>query len=413
MTDTEDRQASLHLKFRGLPPLLHSIHFSCPPHTDKVTDLQNRDLPRAVAIALLLFRINNVGTMFRIRTGQPAGTLVHTILNAKHQTRGKSCIRDLADGAFLKLFLKPPTANGSYIDIDLTRLRPTSIEVNHDGRIIRDAGVLKHMAGMIAAQAGWDINHYFLETTPEESYLQTLHPHRLNHSTPDPTLGDQAVSSIVLDNPAFAAIHHVVRHFCQDGVHEHLRVGHIRSCAELHDLWAIDNEAYGEASITYEKFEDWWRSFPSGLRAIFFRTRVMGAIGIWPLSGSCAGLLKAARLKESEITGRQMRLFKEAPARYWYVSGIVLRPELIGGRAIRILLSHGVGSWLSSANIEFPSQLLALAYSKKGEALLEGFNFFKIQNASTMPDRVPLFGLQLADKQQLVSLLRDRGLEIH
>jgi hypothetical protein len=64
------------------------------------------------------------------------------------------------------------------------------------------------------------------------------------------------------------------------------------------------------------------------------------------------------------------------------VSGIVLRPELVGGRAIRILLSHGVGSWLSSTNILFPSELLALAYSKKGEALLEGFNFFKIQNAT-------------------------------
>ena len=132
-----------------------------------------------------------------------------------------------------------------------------------------------------------------------------------------------------------------------------------------------------------------------------------------PSSSSCAGLLKAARLKEFEITGRQMRVFKDTPARYWYVSGIVLGPELIGGRAIRILLLHGVGSWLSSANVEFPSKLLALAYSKKGEALLEGFNFFKIQNASTMPGRVPLFGLQLADKQQLVSLLRDRGLEIH
>src|SRR5580700_6230040 len=61
MTDTEDRQASLHLKFRGLPPLLHAIQFSCPPYTDKVTDLQNRDLPKAVAVALLLFRMNSVG----------------------------------------------------------------------------------------------------------------------------------------------------------------------------------------------------------------------------------------------------------------------------------------------------------------------------------------------------------------
>ena len=57
-------------------------------------------------------------------------------------------------------------------------------------------------------------------------------------------------------------------------------------------------------------------------------------------------------------------------------------------------------------------QWQALAYSKQGQALLEGFNFFKIQNAATMPDRVPLFGLQLADKQQLVSFFKERGLEI-
>lgn len=61
-----------------------------------------------------------------------------------------------------------------------------------------------------------------------------------------------------------------------------------------------------------------------------------------------------------------MRVFRDAPAPYWYVSGIVLRPEIVGGRAIRTLLSHGVGSWLSSANIQFPSELLALAYSKQG-----------------------------------------------
>jgi hypothetical protein len=37
---------------------------------------------------------------------------------------------------------------------------------------------------------------------------------------------------------------------------------------------------------------------------------------------------------------------------------------------------------------------------------------FEIQNAGMMPDRVPLFGLQLADKQQLVSFFKERGLEI-
>jgi hypothetical protein len=107
-----------------------------------------------------------------------------------------------------------------------------------------------------------------------------------------------------------------------------------------------------------------------------------------------------------------MRTFREAPTRFWYVSGIVLRPELRGTRAVRILLSHGVRSWLSSANIEFPSELLALAYSEQGQSLLDRLNFFKIQNATSMPDRVPLFGLQLDSKQQLVSSLKERGVEI-
>ena len=38
------------------------------------------------------------------------------------------------------------------------------------------------------------------------------------------------------------------------------------------------------ASITYERFREWWSSLPLGLSALFFRNRVMGAIGIWSLS---------------------------------------------------------------------------------------------------------------------------------
>ena len=56
-----------------------------------------------------------------------------------------------------------------------------------------------------------------------------------------------------------------------------------------------------------------------------------------------------------------------------------------------------------TVQIHFPCQLLALAYSRQGEALLEGFNFFKLQHASTMPDRAPLFCLQLPDRDHRVA----------
>ena len=177
--------------------------------------------------------------------------------------------------------------------------------------------------------------------------------------------------------------------------HQQLRVGPVRSPAELEDLWAIDNAAYGEASITYERFQDWWSSFPLGLRALFFKSRIMGAIWIWPLSNRCGRLLKSAQLKESQLMGRTMRGYIDRPTRFWYVSGIVLRPQLVGSRAIKVLMSQGIASCLKSPNIAFPCELLALAYSAQRQALPEGFNFFRVQNAAAMPDHGPLFGLEL------------------
>jgi hypothetical protein len=350
--------------------------------------------------------------LFRIRTTQPNGSLVQTILNAKNQTRGKSCIRDLANGSFLRLFLKPSAPESRYLDIDVNRLRPAAIEVSHDGRIVDDPAVLKSLAAQIAAAAGWNLNDYSLDIRQEEQSTASVRSRQQNLSAPASMSIDHPASQTVLDNPALIATREAIRHFCDDGNDQYLHVGHIRSPAELEDLWAIDNEAYGEASITYEKFKDWWLSFPRGLHALFFRTRVMGAIGIWPLSVRCAGLLSTARLKESQLTGRTMRTFINTPAHFWYISGIVLRPELIGGRAIKILLSQGIGSWLASAHIQFPCELLALAYSDQGQALLEGFNFFKLQNAKAMPDNEPLFALQVGDKEHLVSSLKSRGLDV-
>ena len=370
---------------------------------------RNRALPKAAATVLLLFRAQRDLKLFRIRSKQSNGSFVHTILNAKNESQGKSCIRDLANGAFLKLFQKPSAPESGYLDIDVSRLRPAAIEVSHDGRVVDDPEILKSLAAQIAATAGWNINDYRVDVVPKEEQIVN---HQHGVATSNTSSAANCLVRTQIDNPAVIAIQEAIRYFCDDGTYQQLRVGQVRSLGELEDLWAIDNEAYGEASITYEKFKDWWLSFPLGLHALFFRNRVMGAIGIWPLSARCAGLLTTARLKESELTGRRMRTFREAPTRFWCFSGIVLRPELRGTRAVRILLSHGVRSWLSSANIEFPSELLALAYSEQGQSLLDRLNFFKIQNATSMPDRVPLFGLQLDSKQQLVSSLKERGVEI-
>ena len=81
------------------------------------------------------------------------------------------------------------------------------------------------------------------------------------------------------------------------------------------------------------------------------------------------------------MTGEMMRPFREAPTRYWYVSDIVLRPELGGTRAIRVLLGDGLSHWIYTAAITFPFQFLALASSKEGELLLARFGFYCYQKA--------------------------------
>jgi hypothetical protein len=194
-----------------------------------------------------------------------------------------------------------------------------------------------------------------------------------------------------------------------DTTHQ-FRLGPICSQDEFEELRAIDNSAYGAASITYEKFRDWWRAYPPGLMVLNWDRRTGGAIGLWPLSGRTAARLTNAQLNESDLTGEMMRPFREAQARHWYVSGIVL-PGTRRHTRHRVLLGDGLSHWIYTAAITFPFQLLALASSKEGELLLARFGFYCYQKAHAMPDGVALFALD-ASREEFISLLKARGIHV-
>ncbi len=195
-----------------------------------------------------------------------------------------------------------------------------------------------------------------------------------------------------------------------DTTHQ-FRLGSISSPDELEELWAIDNSAYGTASITYEKFLDCWRAYPPGLLVLHWDQHIGGAIGLWPLSERAAARLTNARMKESDLTGRMMRRYRKAPACKWYISGMVLRPELIGTCAIRVLLGDGLCHWFSTAAIAFPFQLLVLSPPwPESELLLASFGFYCWQKAHAMPDGVDLFILDVANREEFISLLEARGI---
>lgn len=119
--------------------------------------------------------------------------------------------------------------------------------------------------------------------------------------------------------------------------------------------------------------------YPPGLLVLKGDKRIGGAIGMWPITESAAARLRDSKLKESDLTGEMMQPFRNAPVRHWYISGIVLRPELVGTSAVRVLLGGGLCHWLYTAAIASPFQLLALASSHEGALLLARFGFYCYQ----------------------------------
>ena len=223
--DMDVPKVSLKLVFRGEElPRLHSIYFISGSDTSIAEAPQDRDLAKAVAIALLLFRTYSAYreiTLFRIRAAKPAG-LIDTILNAKKQSQSKNPICGLANGAFLRLFLKPCSPTSRYMDIDLARLKPAAVEVILDGRTVTDPKIIKQMITLISARKSWDLNDYSIEAPPQPQDPGSTGSEQQNPSPARGTLSEGTAPSTVLDNPAFTASREALRNFCQDGVHEHV-----------------------------------------------------------------------------------------------------------------------------------------------------------------------------------------------
>jgi tetratricopeptide (TPR) repeat protein len=209
-------QVSLKLIFRGQEqPSLDSIEFLAGPDKYKADAPQDRDLTKAVAVVLLLFRAHSPSpelTLFRIRAAK-SGSFVDTILNAKKQSQNKSPICALANGAFLRLFLKPRPVTSRYLDIDQERLKPTAVKVIHDGRTIDDPKIISQITSLIAARKNWNLSDYTIDARPEPrdtgstgSELQTI-------STLKPELAERS-SSAALGNPTFRGDHRVARNLC-------------------------------------------------------------------------------------------------------------------------------------------------------------------------------------------------------
>jgi len=180
--------------------------------------------------------------------------------------------------------------------------------------------------------------------------------------------------------------------------------------SELRELWEIDKVAYGDHSLEYEPFLEWWTAYPYGSINLVSDSRIVGSFGIYPLSPAQAEQFQSGQLSESEIKPYPLVEVEQSGAQYWYWSGLVLVPEWQHRGLLRTLLRIGLGSWESRGHQAYPLHVYGLAQVPVGRKIFERFNFQLKKPGTDLPDGLDLYALSLESPTQLRSLLRSRGL---
>lgn len=191
------------------------------------------------------------------------------------------------------------------------------------------------------------------------------------------------------------------------------RIQHVTSVQQLRQLWEIDAIAYEECSLPFETFRSWWEHYPVGNTIIMQEDEIIASVGLWPLSSKMSADFIAGQIKESDLIPVSLDECEECSQRFWYASGIVLKPELRNTtkqNPLKPLLKAALSLWVDSERVAYPTQLLALCYSQEGQRMLERFNFLKIRDGSQMPDTCDLYSFQAGSDREIHSLLRSRNL---
>lgn len=190
-------------------------------------------------------------------------------------------------------------------------------------------------------------------------------------------------------------------------------VRQIQTTEELTELWNIDRSAYQDVSLSIEEFYNWWVRFEYGLKAIFYRDTIIGAMGIWPLREKDAFKFKSGEIKERELLPMPLEEVISIGSKYWYASGIVLKNEyrlMSKKNPIGVLLKIGLNTWIESPYIRFPIEVCSIAISPAGQRMLERFSFVQLRNRLSDVDPFPFYLLRAQTKYDFFKLLNKRGL---
>lgn len=164
----------------------------------------------------------------------------------------------------------------------------------------------------------------------------------------------------------------------------------VRHESQLRELWQIDAHAYGDHSLAYEPFLDWWERYPFGSRCLILNGKIIASIGIYPLYPEQANLFSTGQISEGELHPVSLDDCKQGVAN-WYFSGLVIVPEFQNRRIVRPLVRLGVREWMHSGHLTYPISLYSLGQTVRGQKVLKLWGMRIIVPGYKLPDKLDLY----------------------
>lgn len=206
-------------------------------------------------------------------------------------------------------------------------------------------------------------------------------------------------------DPSLAAISSLLSKITRQRVHLNYEVRNIQTITELKKLWEIDAEAYGEASLNYQTFQEWWLAYQKGLYAIFIDGEVVGALGIWPATKKWTDELSSGISGEKDLPIDAIKRAGERGTDHWYISGLVIKKQLKRSAAVPVLLKEATLGWAIDSKLKHPVNLSAIAISDDGEKLLSRYGFNLVTPGNKMIGGYSLYSKEVG-RSDILNLIQ-------
>lgn len=161
---------------------------------------------------------------------------------------------------------------------------------------------------------------------------------------------------------------------------------------DLRTVWNIDVTEYGDMNVDFTLLHEWWRKFQHGHHIIRNGEEIIGGFGLWPLSKNSYRKLQRGSITEAGIN--ILHPNKALGNKFWYLSGIILKPEYRKKRAawhlIHRVMTHWRVTWVANTYGKTIA-IGAIPISKDGLDMMTRFAFDLVHSAEQRNDHYPFY----------------------